>query len=204
MSKPVRYNISSWDQLPQCLSNTSIYLSLSVKYVRDRDKLVGTLIEVNHSLYGSLFTYLIHCSGSLIPNNDVDYELNRNAILKQLERFGFFITFDIRQGLAADQLKFLRTVRQLHFDKLRILPVQPSTDSDLAANHVVVFNVEQNSKWLDNTYVATYREYAQALVEGSAMDLNGVTATQKYSWDWLDFVADIDDILSDNVGGELT
>lgn len=199
---PLRYNISSWEQLVNCMSNYSNSLSIKVKRLIHDTRLTGTIIEIFHTEFGPLFCYLVDGQGPLLASNDsLDYEMTSAQILQELERFGFFVTFNPKEQLPADQLEYLRTVSGLGFDKIRILGVREvSKDGSQVINpHVTVFNVEPNPGWLDNTYVASSFEYANALTQGTAVDLSNMSEVKRFRWDWLDYVANIQDILDDNI-----
>ena len=69
-NKNLRYQISSWDQITQCKSNNSKNLSLSlVKLIRSY-KIEGTILQVNHPEFGTLFAAMIDGNGELITEND--------------------------------------------------------------------------------------------------------------------------------------
>ena len=94
-TKVLRYNISDWKQLTQCLSNTSSAYHIKVREANDGDYLQGTIIEVVHDKLGVLFSYLVDASGNLIDTRSSGkYDLTVAEVLDELSRFGFLITFD--------------------------------------------------------------------------------------------------------------
>ena len=197
---PLRYNISNWEQLVGCMSNYSTQLHIQVRKIVQDSRLSGTVIDVMHEELGSLFCYLVSGSGPMLASNDpLQYELTCSEILKELERFGFFVTFDCKEHLSEKQVEFLKTVKLLGFDKIRILDVYSYTNTGvkLYNPHVVVFNVEPNPGWMDNSYSASKDEFLKALSIGSAFDLSTVSEANRFHWDWLDFVGSIDDILAE-------
>lgn len=200
-SNPLRYEISSWDQLVACQSNYSNKLHIKVKKIIQDDRLNGTIIDMVHEDFGSLFCYLVDGYGPLLASNDpIVYELPCSAILKELERYGFLITFSCREHIPDDQIEYLKTVQKLGFDKIRILYVYAyaSNGAKLLNPHVVIFNIEPNPGWMDNTYSASYDEYLDAISSGTAINLSSISETNRFHWDWLDSVASIQDIIDDN------
>ena len=197
---PLRYNISSWEQLVECMSNYSNKLHIQVRKILQDTRLTGTVIDVIHEEFGSLFCYLVNGRGPLLASDDpLEYEMSCAEILKELERFGFLVTFDCKEHLPAKQIDFLRTVQKLGYDKIRILDVYSytSTGVKLLNPHIVVFNVAPNPGWMDNNYSARKEEFLEALSIGSAFDLSNLSDVNRFHWDWLDFVGSLDDILAE-------
>lgn len=196
----LKYNISNWSQLSQCLSNIS-----NEYHIRTRkaiaNKLSGTVIEVYHDRLGSLFTYLVDADGDLIDSRDSGHpDLTVSELLDELSRFGFIVTYNRKAYLSEEQLNYLRTLMGLGFDKLRLLYVYKYTNNGLRVSqpHLVAFNIEKNPGWMDIAYSASITEFDNSLENGSATDLDDVSESHKYRWDWLDYVANIQDILDDN------
>lgn len=204
---PLRYNITSWDQLPQCLSNNSRNLKIDVSHFFNNDLLCGLRISVVHRAYGVLFSCMLGASGDLITSSnyydDVEepraFELTPKQILDELYKFGFCIYYEQREHLSPGQIDYLITLKGLHYDKIRVLGVKDvKNGTDVFSTKVVAFNSENHSQWLDNTYRASEKEFLKGLVDGTAINLTEISETEKYCWTWLDFVANIDDILRDN------
>ena len=204
---PLRYNITSWDQLPQCLSNNSRNLKIDVSHFFNNDLLCGLRISVVHRAYGVLFSCMLGASGDLMTSSnyydDVEepraFELTPKQILDELYKFGFCIYYEQREHLSPGQIDYLITLKGLHYDKIRVLGVKGvKNGTDVFSTKVVAFNSENHSQWLDNTYRASEKEFLKGLVDGTAINLTEISETEKYCWTWLDFVANIDDILRDN------
>ena len=203
-TSPLRYNISSWEQLSNCLSNNSNQLHIRVANITQDDRIGGTLIDMFHDDFGSLFCYLVDASGPLVNSSDPSdsYEMTSQDVLKQLERYGFFVTFSRRAYLKSEQIDFLQSLQHLGYDKLRVLQVytiDSYSGAKIATPHVVVFNVEPNPRWLDNMYQESSTKFLEAICSGSAIDISMVSKEETYRWDWLDYVANIQDILNDNI-----
>lgn len=193
MADPLRYKISSWNQLPRCLSNTSKHLSLHVSNIFRDPILTGVRITVEHCMFGTLFATVLYPQGDLVYPKYAN-SLSDEDILKQLENFGFLVEYDPEPFLPKEQVDYLITVMHLGFDKIRILPVK------FRDGHVeiktVVFNVDKNSKWLAYPYEASYKEWETALAkDGSALNITEVSLSKQFDWSWLNYVANIQDIL---------
>lgn len=194
---PRRYRISSWRQLPECTSNNSKKLHIYVSDYIHNPYISGMRISVEHEVYGCLFSCILRGRGSLvtlIPDSDMSVR----EVLLQLAKFGFFIDYDPRDPLAGDQLSYLMTLKDLHFDKLRVLAYSDMKDgAEIFTKHIVAFNSEHHSNWLNNDYCPRREDYMKSLLDGSAVNLTGISETRKYDWAWLDYVADINDIIED-------
>lgn len=194
---PLRYNISDWHQAVQCLSNNSEHLHINVLDYVQNDSIRGTKISVIHDMYGTLFAYIVDAVGELA--SDVGPMLSTKTVLRELRRYGFDVTYDQKAHLSGDQLQFLMTLKAMQFDKLRLLTViDPNTQT--ATTYVVVFKIEQHPNWLDNEATVYKKEFTDAVTVGSAFNVSLVSPAANYRWDWLDFVADIDQILNENAG----
>ena len=201
MSNPLRYNISSWLQLPECKSNNSADLYITVKQVIDdgSHRLTGLIILVQHNQYGTLFACMVNADGSLLtkdPNSEIIWEFTTDEITKILATFGFDITFHINQNLSGEQISYLMTVSDLGFDKLRRLIVQ-GLDGKYS-EYIVVFNVAKCPEWIANDYVCGIKPFLNALQTSGAMNLTDLEPTKGFDWTWLTYVANIDDIIEDN------
>lgn len=201
----LRYNISDWQQLSQCLSNISNEYHIRTKRAigtrLNSNKLNGTIIEVYHDRMGTLFTYLIEAEGDLVTgrkNNSLDMSVSQ--LLDELSRFGFIITFNRKAYLSEDQLSYLKTLKGLNFDKIRWMYVYSYNvaGEKISVPHIVAFSVAKLSTWLDNSYTCDSAEFESALTHGHAINLDEISNTHQYRWDWLDYVASIDDILAEN------
>lgn len=199
---PLRYKISSWNQLPECLSNNSRDLQLHVSSFKGGPTLEGFRIRVDHKLYGTLFACTIDARGEIITPCEVYglKELTTSQILQQLARFGFFIEYSPNKHLSGPQIDYLMTLRGLGYDKIRLLTVWNRTTGrvDTARTYVVAFQSYPLDSWLSDTYCPSDEEFTKALVCGSACNLTEISKTRQFKWDWLNFVANIDDIIADN------
>ena len=199
---PLRYNISSWDQLPRCMSNNSRDLHIRVSKVMNDRRLSGTVIRVEHYDFGVLFACTVDASGPLLSENGLAGvpEMSTSAILSELAKFGFLVTYEPKTHLDGEQLQYLMTLNQLGFEKIRILNVHMYQKDGRVKDEpvVVAFKIEKNGDWLNNGYSPYESEFLAALKHGTAVNISAISKEKKFRWDWLTYVANINDILNDN------
>lgn len=203
MSSALRYNISNWDQLSKCRSNNSADLYITVDHVFNDNRLNGTIIRVTHSDFGVLFVCTVNSSGTILtpdPESGIISEFTTDQILKELNKFGFDVTFNLEAGLSGDQINYLMTLDALGFDKIRTLDVYTydGIGNREFNQYIVAFNIEKCSKWIDQNYSESEKDFLSALNGGGAMNLTYVSQTNQFNWSWLDYVANIEDIIRDN------
>lgn len=198
---PLRYNISDWHQLVDVKSNNSQDLYISVSdFVQDKI-LYGLRIQVKHKSFGVLFSCIVNAQGSLLSEicDNIIYEFTPEQILLQLEVFGFMVTFNPRQHLPKNQIDFLSKLQGFQFDKIRILNVWHSENGIKCFKwYVVAFNIKDNPDWINNGYSPSEKEFKQSLENGSAMNISALSKDKHWNWSWLNYVANINDILEDN------
>lgn len=205
---PLKYRISSWRQLPECLSNNSNHLHIKITdYIQD-NRLYGLKITIEHELFGVVFAYIVDARGSLISSNGGGkvHELSVSGILNELARFGFLIEYVRPPQLPPEQVEFLTTINKLQYDKLRVLSVWSIDDLGRKKfdRYIVAFNVGSHSQWLNASYSPDVVEYTNAIIAGTAYNISGLSDCRKFSWEWLENkVINICDILSD-IGEEVS
>ena len=211
MADPLRYNISSWYQLPKCKSNTSKDLYITVNRIIDdgSHRLMGINIQVRHNQYGTLFACLVNADGTILSRDEhsqIIQEFSVDEILAALATFGFYVTFKVNQHLSDDQIAYLKTLNGLGFDKLRRLQVYNTADTIQTAytlqrrysEYIVAFNVAKCPDWIDIDYTCDIRLFNKAFQNSGAVNLTDLEQTKGFDWTWLTYVADIDDIIRDN------
>lgn len=202
---PLRYKISDWHQLRNCASNNSSKLHIQVSDFVNNDALEGNRITIYHDTYGPVFVYVIQARGRIITEAYPDkvYELTVSQILSELEKYGFIVEYDPRPHLPQSQLEYLRTLDSLHFDKIRVLSTwKLNPDGTKVTKQLVcAFIVSENPKWIDNAYSPSEEEFNRSVTNGYALNLSAISRSHLYSWSWLDYVANISDILRDNEVG---
>lgn len=201
---PLRYQISSWDQLPDCLSNNSKELHLHVTNFIQDARLCGKRITIEHDVFGVLFAVVVDPAGSIVSQfgDGVEYGISTNQILSELARYGFLITYKQYGKLPGDLVQYLMTLIQLKFDKIRILNVWDMVHSRKEFKwYVVAFKIPDLPQWLNSGYAPSKKEFLDALESGNAINLSVIGEAQRFDWSWLyNWVADIGDIIEDNAG----
>lgn len=201
MPNPLSYRITKWSQATQARSNNDPDLRIKYTDFINDDKLTGHRLSVVHPLYGTLFCCVLNAHGSMITDvsANVSYEPTTDQILQALEKYGFIIIYKQASELPTSQLEYLSVLNNLGFDKLRILEVYTEKYGDREYKpYIVVFNITQNPEWLDIKHTASYPEFADALANGSAVNVSSASKKNDWSWGWLDFVANIEDIIEEN------
>lgn len=201
---PLRYSISSWRQLVEVKSNNDQSLSISVTDFIQNDDLHGFRISINHPMYGVLFSYVLNARGTLITeepytNERVD-EMSVDDLLRELHRFGFEVVYRKESALTGSQIDYLMTLNHLCFDKIRVVNVWYQNEFGVQETkpYVVGFNADSLSDWMNVSYKPSIKEFKNALLDGTAINLNEISRTKRFDWDWLDSVESIDDIIRDN------
>lgn len=204
---PLYYNISSYRQLSGCKSNNSKHLNIELTDFINNDDIQGLRIAVVDDRYGTLFATVVQSRGNLVngpntcSNSTISSDLSRDTILSELEKFGFYISYNPKALLEGKQIEALMTLQSFGFDKLRILQVKRPAGINVdytPVSYVVGFNVADHITWLNNTYVATEREFNEALVKGTAINISSIGNMRSLNWSWLTYVADISDVIADN------
>lgn len=201
----LRYEITDWSQVTECLSNNSKDLHMRYIEIADED-LEGKLILVEHNIYGILFSCLVEAKGSLLAspdpcNPEMFHVFRIEDILMELYKFGFDIRLKRERKLTGDQLDYLMNLNSLGFDKIRMLTiVLPYVPHKPKYKVVVVgFIVNDHPKWLDNTYQCPESEFLKAIENGTAVNLTSISSSKNFDWSFLrDYVLSINDILAVN------
>lgn len=198
---PLRYNISDWHQLKDVKSNNSKSLYISVSDFIQNEILTGLRIQIIHESFGVLFACMLNAQGAIINefSENLTIEFTYKQILKELEKYGFLVTYNPRKSLPGSQIEYLMSLKKLGYDKIRIINVWYIENSTKIFKwYIVAFNVDKNMDWLNNGYAPNEREFNKALNNGSAVNVSALSKSKQWSWSWLDYVANIDDILEDN------
>lgn len=203
-SCPLQYRISDWRQLKDCKSNNSRDLFITTTVFVNEERLNGLRIKVEHPEFGVLFSTIVNPKGTLTSKSEEDYmfQMTPGQILEELRKWGFIIEYSPMEQLSGNQIQYLMTLNQLHFDKIRILSVW---DAPLGVKEnkvkVVAFQSDPLGNWLNAGYSPSKKEFVQALEDGTALNITDVSARSEYDWSWLyNWVASIPDILEDYTG----
>lgn len=198
----LRYTINDWDKLPECLSNNSRDLKIKVSKLLNDELVVGTRIRVEHNVLGTLFTTVIDSKGALIEHDPQTpghgYNMPKDVILKELKKFGFEIEFSKLIGITKHQIEALKVLSKLNFDKLRrITVISYSNNKQHYNTHIILFNTDKHPELLYEKATISYKYFIKGLSNGSICDISNLTGDSKLSWYWLDFIANIDDVIKE-------
>ena len=201
--QPLRYSIASWYDLPKCKSNISKDYRIYVEDIVDDDNLRGIVITVNHRKYGTLFQHILECSGKLLAYEGIrPHQFSLEEILTELSKFGFDVQFTPQLHLSESMLSYLGTLVNLNYDKLRVISIADRynyhTDESQYTDYVVAFSADKLPKWLDNTYTPTKSEFTDSMLSGYSCNVSMSPEGKKLDWSWLDYIANIHDILDNN------
>lgn len=199
VSRTLKYKITSWLQLNQCLSNYDPDLRASGIQIMD-DRLQGTVVRVTHKKYGCLFAYLVDGTGVDVENPSIPL-LTPEEILSELRRFGFLITYDVLGTLPGDVIEYLITLDKLGYDKIRYMlisePTIYGTEKD-PEYFVTAFKIKDRPEWINNTYRARKDEFQDALMDGTAINITAISEEKHFDWSFLrDYVLNISDIIEE-------
>jgi len=198
---PLRYNISSWAQATECLSNNSPDLSISVASITDR-ALNGQIISVQHALYGTLFAAATSGDGIIVSDNDgfgnpITW-MSTEEILNQLARYGFYITFKVQAHLAGEVLTCLMKFYNIGFTHISRIKVKLENETENSFIAVVTFDGASLPDWLSYPCEIKYKDYLKALADGYAFNVSAISQFLNLDWSWLTFVANIEDVINEN------
>lgn len=199
VSRTLKYEITSWLQLNQCLSNNDPDLRASGIQIMD-DRLQGTVVRVTHKKYGCVFAYLVDGTGVDVDNPPLPL-LTPQEILEELRRFGFLITYNVRGTLPGRMIEYLITLDKLGYDKIRYMLISEPTIYDTEKDpeyFVTAFKIKENPEWINNTYRARTDEFQAALMNGSAINITAISEEKHFDWSFLrDYVLNISDIIEE-------
>lgn len=199
----LRYEIDSWDEIVDCQSNNSPKLHLTYDVALGR-LLSGEIIRVEHDDYGCLFSYVVGASGVDVSytSNGMLFELTREELLMELEKYGFLIKFSNMLQISDAQYQLLMSSQLLNMNKIRIMyvdmqPERVKTTDYERKPYLVMFKASKLPKWLSNGKICSKQEFEDALVNGYAVNLTEVDGGLRGNdWSFLtDKVLNVQDIL---------
>jgi len=196
--KDLRYNISDWSQATQCLSNNCKDLHIHVSNLIS-EAVEGTLVSVHHPAYGTLFAAMVDGHGSIITDEDeqgvaIDW-LTTAEVLVQLSKFGFEITYEPQKHLPQNQISYLAMLYNLGFQHITTMYVY---GKEATYRYVTAFNGTDHPEWLTYPISVPKKVYDAAALDGTLFNVSKLAQTQDFKWDWLTYIASIQDILREN------
>lgn len=149
-----------------------------------------------------MFAAVIQGSGSLLSDKDEQGDdlpfFTTEQILKELERFGFYINYDVKSHLPDSTVQFLRNLLNLGYDKIsKIVVDMRTTDGLKQVPLTVVFK-----SYLHNDDILVYGTRISSAQFNSKLIANSIvniTNEPDMKWDWVTYIANIQDILNENV-----
>ena len=205
MNKILRYRISNWNQITQCRSNNSRNLSLSLSKFLDGKRLQGYGIKVNHANYGVLFAALIEGIGTLITKTDEEGAdipfLTTDEILKQLMKFGFYITYNLAKNLPQEEFDYLSKLEDLGYDKITRIALESfdTNGNKVWRPAVIVMKSEFNTDMLVFECKVTRKTFNERLTKNVILN---ITNEPGMNWEWVTYIANIADVLDENLSSE--
>lgn len=170
------YEITSWDQITKCRSNTSNNLSCVVRYLSS-DDISGKLIQVEHTHLGCIYSTIITPIGSAIDNDNVITQ-SASDILKTLAMYGFDIRFVDGHTLTTAERAGLIGVKRLGFTHVRNIVV---TERNATRIKTVAFL--NNPVWVTASCVSISSElFTSYQTIGSLVDLSVLLPRVDWSW----------------------
>lgn len=201
---PLRYSISSWRQLVDVKSNNDPRLKILIADFMHNNELRGFRISITHPDFGVLFSYVLDARGTFITQERYTHnripDLSNELLLKELERYGFYVVYRPEKDLQGSQISYLMNLQKLCFDKIRILNVWSIGEGDAKnyTSYVVGFQSDKLRDWLNMSYSPSIKDFKSALLDGTAINLTDISKTKRFDWSWLTYAANIDDIIRDN------
>lgn len=199
MNQPLRYKICRWPQAAKCLSNNSRNLYISVNELINNKSLQGLLIKVEHAEFGTLFAAVAAGSGDIVTKYDDEGKLipwmPTQAILQQLSKFGFYITYKEISSLDDNTINYLMQILDLGYDKISKIVVEyRENGSRHLDDYVIALRSSENPDLLTFGTQITRTKFTNRLTAGKILSLKDADI----DWDWLDSIYNIADILEEN------
>lgn len=195
--KRLRYSISNWSQATRCLSNNSKDLHISVANYLHNVDFEGQIISVVHIKYGTMFAAITNGRGYLISETDEEGHqlplLTTEQVLKQLEKFGFDISYEEEPNLSGEQLSFLTNLYDLGYDAVTRARVKYPK---ITRNVYIAYSSAKGVDYLTFDTLVSKADFDKSLEEGAITNIAKMDPTLE--WDWLTYTCQIKDLLDDN------
>ena len=195
--KRLRYRISNWSQAVKCLSNNSKELHISLANYMHNSDFEGRILSVVHTKFGTMFATVVDGQGRILSVTDEHGDelplLTTAEVLKQLEKFGFDISYEEEPHLSGEQLTFLMKLRDLGFDAITKVKVQHPKTSRYCT---IAYDSSQTLEYLSFNSAVSKAQFDKSLEDGAIVNIAKMDTTLE--WDWLTYTCQIDDLLEAN------
>lgn len=144
---------------------------------------------------------MIEGSGKIISKQDEEgYDIpfmNTEAILKELERFGFLVSYDVKSNLPDKTLDFLQSAMRLNYDKINrvLLQTKSRYGETIWKPTVIIYkSVDMNVDLMKYGVKLLRSKYLEKVDAGVLMNVN----EEDINWDWVDSFYNLSDIMDEN------
>lgn len=155
-------------------------------------------------MYGVLFAAMIEGEGIIITNEEDNDKgdlipfMTTDEILKEIERFGFYVTYNVKSNLPSETVSYLATIDNFDFDKITRVSLQ-TLDKDGRGFHyaptVLIYDSTKNPDLIGYGMKLSRNKYVDKVTENSIINVTNIGI----SWDWVDSMYNIADILDENL-----
>lgn len=117
------------------------------------------------------------------------------SILKELERFGYYIKYNVKMHLPEDIIKLFNSLLALGYDKITRVAlefVSPDTGRTLKRPVILALKSPDNTDLLEFDCILREKSYNAKLNDNIIMN---VSKYNNIKWDWLDHIYNIADLL---------
>lgn len=146
---------------------------------------------------------MIKGTGELISDQDEEGNdlpfLTTDQILEQIAKFGFIVVYDLKSNLPSNVLSYLSQLYNLDYDKITRINVKSilvNGEICYTPTIIVMKSYKGNDDLLTFDCTVGYKQFCDKLVANSIMD---VTDEPGMVWDWVTYMANLKDILDENV-----
>lgn len=144
---------------------------------------------------------MIEGSGKIISKQDEEgYDipfLTTDQILKQIEKFGFLVYYNVKSNLPDATLDFLQSAMRLNYDKINRIMLQTTSNygETIWKPTVVIYkSVDMNVDLMKYGVKVLRSKYLEKVDAGTLINVN----EENIDWDWVDSFYNLSDIMDEN------
>ena len=146
---------------------------------------------------------MIKGTGEIVSDENEDGEpisfLTTEQILGQLEKFGFIVKYDLKSNLPQQVISYLSQLYNLGYDKITRIGVRMKNKSvsTYVRSTVIVFkSCPETMDFLEFNRVFNVNVFQEKLDANLVIN---VTDEPGMVWDWINYMANISDLLDENI-----